>query len=90
MRIPLFSCELHIEAAELETEPVSLPLESEKWQLLFKGGSRASLLPVNFQAEGPVRLTFGDTSANRLVVTGQSVRFAVGPRVGEEESWPAT
>jgi hypothetical protein len=90
IRIPFFACELQIEAATLESEPASFPLESEEWQLRFKGGSRASLLPVDFQADGPVRLTFGDDPANCLVITGLRVHFKVCAKVGVEESWPAT
>jgi len=90
MLIPFFSCELQIEAATIESLPASFPVSAEEWLLHFKGGSRASLLPFDFQADGPVRLTFGDHGTNRLVVTGQRVCFTVGPKVGEEQSWPAT
>jgi hypothetical protein len=90
MLIPFFSCELQIEGATVESMPASFPISSEEWQLHFKGGSRASLLPFDFQADGPVHLTFGDDATNRLVVTGQRVGFTVGSKVGEEQSWPAT
>jgi hypothetical protein len=90
LRIPYFACELQVEAATIESMPTSFPVAAEEWQLQFNGGSRASLLPVDFQAEGPVRLTFGDDSTNRLVVTGKRVGFTVGEKVDEEQSWAAT
>jgi hypothetical protein len=90
MLVPLYSCELQIEAATVHSMPASFPIKAEEWLLHFEGGSRASLLPFDFQADGPVHLTFGDDAANRLVVTGQRVGFNVGAKVGDEPSWPAT
>jgi hypothetical protein len=88
--VPLFRCELLIEAAQIESIPDRLPLESDDWSLRYRGGTRASFLPVPFEAEGPIELTFGSAQNSKVVVSGKRVRFDALEQVGTEEQWPAT
>jgi hypothetical protein len=81
---------MHFEAAQIEAMPDALPIETDDWELSFRGGSRASLLPASFEAEGPVRLRFGQVKTARAVITGRRVLFAAHEQVGTEEQWPAT
>jgi hypothetical protein len=88
--VPLFRCEMQFEAAQIEAMPDSLPLETDDWELSFRGGSRACLLPASFEAAGPVRLRFGQAATAQAVITGRRVRFRAHEQVGTEEQWPAT
>lgn len=86
--VPLFRCEMQFEVAQIEAMPDALPLETDDWELSFRGGSCACLLPASFEADGPVRLRFGDAPAARLVISGRRVWFCAHELVGTEEQWP--
>jgi len=88
--VPFFRCELLVEGALIESIPDKFPLESEDWSLTFRGGSRACFLPDPFEADGPVKISFGPHDSARVVISGKRVRFSTHEQVGTEEQWPAT
>ena len=88
--VPYFHCEMQLEQAHIEQYPDVLPFEADEWRLNFRGGSRGSLLPIGFEAEGPIELILGLDSASRAVVTAKRFRFVVHSQVATEEQWPAT
>jgi hypothetical protein len=79
---------MQFEAAQIEAMPDALPLETGDWELSFRGGSCAHLLPASFEADGPVRLRFGEAPTARVVITGRRVSFRAREQVGTEEQWP--
>jgi hypothetical protein len=79
--VPSFVCELHIYGGVIEHNDATLPLETEDWRVEYRGGARMCFLPVDFTAEGPVRVTFWQHAEPKLVVSGDRVELIVGRQV---------
>jgi len=89
-RVPLYDCEIRIWDADIELMDVALPFETSEWEIRFDGGKRSLLLPVEFKANGPVRLELGPSDVPNIVVSGTAVSLHLGEPVGTFEQFSTT
>ena len=76
---PVYACEMRISEGKIELLDTNFPLETEYWEVKYEGGSRASFLPYNFTAHGPIKLTFfkGENNEPAIIVSGKQFSLEV-------------
>jgi hypothetical protein len=79
--VPYFACEMRVRGGVIERNDAVLPLQTDEWRVEYLGGSRRCFLPMGFEAQGPVRVTFWQQDIPRLVVAGDRFEFIVGAQV---------
>jgi hypothetical protein len=90
MCVPVFASRLRIADGTIDLCQVSFPFEPDYWHIVFGSGHlRAHFIPIPFEAEGPVELSFylpDETLA--LVVSGSRAVLSLDGQIGVDEYWP--